>query len=312
MLNTFENAEVQHFRRKERERHMQAIEKIGGSSLYGGNYPSFCDLDDLDDAFTPAAGADALMGTSLAKQQYPPPEAVFAFPETRRKRKGRFAVLAGMFVVVILIVSLVTVKLRGRIVGSPTLAVSTDPQRYQYLYSLILDWKITQQSELENAQTAAAKALDWLAYRDIQTTNPETLQVRYVLATFYFSTQPTDPMQSWNDDSHWLSSLSVCQWFGIICINPADSISRVQSINLTSNGLVGHLPPELALLQLDIKSLDVSSNSISGKIPNLSSLKNLQYLYLGPNNFGGNLDASGIFELSHLTNLYINDCMLVR
>jgi hypothetical protein len=54
-------------------------------------------------------------------------------------------------------------------------------------------------------------------------------------------------------------------------------MERVQSLNLTSNGLAGTLPDELSMLQLDIRVLDVSDNSIEGTIPaSLSNLRNLR------------------------------------
>jgi Leucine-rich repeat (LRR) protein len=86
------------------------------------------------------------------------------------------------------------------------------------------------------------------------------------------------------------------------CLDKENTIGLVQSLNLSANGLVGKLPPEIGLLQLDIRSLDLSSNTIDGTIPDLSSLKNMQYLYLGPNEL---LRVS--HDRSRLTHLYLND-----
>jgi Leucine-rich repeat (LRR) protein len=57
---------------------------------------------------------------------------------------------------------------------------------------------------------------------------------------------------------------------------------------------------------LDIRSFDLSSNSIEGTIPDLSSLKNMRYLYLGPNEFTSSIPAA-LYQLSRLTHLYLNN-----
>jgi len=95
---------------------------------------------------------------------------------------------------------------------------------------------------------------------------------------------------------------------GVECLDENDTIGLVRSINLTSNQLYGTLPPEIALLGLDLRILDISHNSIGGSFPELASLENLQHLYIGPNDFMAGIPNS-LYELSHLTHLYMNDCV---
>ena len=151
--------------------------------------------------------------------------------------------------------------------------------RYESLLSSILDWDVTPRIVLEDNTTAPGRALHWLAYQDTDVRGPEIVRTRYALATLYFSTHDVETESGallfWRDQSHWLSSYPVCMWHGVEC-HDEDTLERVKALNLTSNGLGGTLPSEIALLQLDVHSLDISDNSIEGTIPeSLSRLKNL-------------------------------------
>jgi hypothetical protein len=124
-------------------------------------------------------------------------------------------------------------------------------------------------------------ALQWLAYKDWETRNIEAVRTRYALATLYFSTHGVETTTGaplpWHVQTHWLSSYPVCLWHGVQCHEEDNTLERVQSLNLTSNGLGGTLPDELSLLQLDIHFLDLSDNTIEGTIPeSLSNLRNLR------------------------------------
>ena len=288
MLNTFENAERHQLRRKERERHMRTIDTV---------------IHPLSDYNLAPAAADALVGVPLVKrpsmrsvqQSYTPEES------PRRKRKYLYIAAAGIIIVVVM------ATLLGLNVGDSHDGGSDSGlqlQRKHRLIGMILDWGVTPLSILEDKNTAAGQALNWLAFVDTDTENPETIRTRYSLATLYFSVQT-----SMAEMKHWLSSYPVCLWHGVECLDENDTLGLVKSVNLSSNALTGTLPGEISLLQLDIRSLDVSGNKIGGSIPDLSPLKNLQHLYLGPNKFSGTLPPK-LHLLSHLTHFYLNDCSL--
>ena len=152
---------------------------------------------------------------------------------------------------------------------------------YNLLFNTILDWGVTPQNVLEEEGSAQWHALQWLSYKDWETRNIEAVRTRYALATLYFSTHDVDTTMgaplSWNVQTHWLSSYPVCLWHGVECHDEDNTLERVLSLNLTSNGLGGTLPDELSMLQLDIHYLDLSDNAIEGTIPeSLSKLRNLR------------------------------------
>ncbi|XP_042517971.1 receptor-like kinase TMK4 isoform X2 [Macadamia integrifolia] len=71
-----------------------------------------------------------------------------------------------------------------------------------------------------------------------------------------------------------------CSWSGIAC----DKSKRVTSISLASEGLGGTLPPDLNQLS-ELQTLSLQNNKISGALPSLANLTNLQEVYVDNNNF---------------------------
>lgn len=67
---------------------------------------------------------------------------------------------------------------------------------------------------------------------------------------------------AWINQSGWLSSQSVCGWYGVVCDG-----DRVTQLDLHANGLSGRLPDEVA--QLDaLEHLDVGANpALLGPLP---------------------------------------------
>jgi hypothetical protein len=150
--------------------------------------------------------------------------------------------------------------------------------RFNQMFNWILYWNVTPRAVLENETSARYKALPWITTQENgDSDNVQTLLTRYALATFYFSTDA-----SWKVGSHWMSSYPVCLWHGIDCCVTDNTVEMVKEFNLTANGLQGTIPPEIALLQRDLRLLDLSIH-IPGTIPDLSPLEHLQQLDLGPN-----------------------------
>jgi Leucine-rich repeat (LRR) protein len=137
-----------------------------------------------------------------------------------------------------------------------------------------------------------------------------------------------------------MSSYPVCAWHGVRCVEEENSFGRVESLNLSSNGLAGYVPREIALLESDIRILDLGNNAIEGTVPEaIAGLTNLgkrylfsscllyilfpshtrthththksttEQLFLGTNFFNATIPP-GLFSLARLTHLFINDCDL--
>ena len=78
-----------------------------------------------------------------------------------------------------------------------------------------------------------------------------------------------------------------CQWQGVKCAQ-----GRVVRLVLQSFGLRGTFPPD-SLSRLDqLRVLSFNNNSLSGPIPDLSSLYNLKSLFLDRNSFSGSFPPS--------------------
>ena len=102
---------------------------------------------------------------------------------------------------------------------------------------------------------------------------------REVLIALYNSTGGAN----WTNNTNWLTTAPIGQWRGVT----ADSQGRVTELNLTSNQLMGEIPPELADLT-SLKLLGLGGNELTGPIPTwLSSLTNLEELYLWENELTG-------------------------
>lgn len=81
---------------------------------------------------------------------------------------------------------------------------------------------------------------------------------RFILALLYAATNG----DSWENQTHWLSSTSVCSWHGVEC----DVEGHVRSLSLPSNNMQGSLEPRLGLLSA-LEKLDLADNVLTGTIP---------------------------------------------
>ena len=90
--------------------------------------------------------------------------------------------------------------------------------------------------------------------------DPEWRLARYVLGVFYFSTNGP----RWRVTENWLTSQSVCNWFGIVCKGGV-----IESIGFERNKLAGMIPTHLSLLSslgmsVLYPSLELVVNSLYG------------------------------------------------
>jgi uncharacterized protein (TIGR03437 family) len=120
---------------------------------------------------------------------------------------------------------------------------------------------------------------------------------RDALIAFYNSTNG----DSWTTKTNWKSAGifsaagTECTWYGITCTGGA-----VTGIILPTNSLTGSIPSLTGLPNL--QEFAVSSNQLTGIIPALTGLTNLQHFWVGSNKLTGSIPA-----LTGLTNLSFFD-----
>lgn len=66
----------------------------------------------------------------------------------------------------------------------------------------------------------------------------------------------------WTNSSGWLGTPALEEWYGVT----ANSLGRVEALDLTRNGLAGELPASLGSLA-EMKALRVGTNALSGRLP---------------------------------------------
>lgn len=174
---------------------------------------------------------------------------------------------------------------------SPTLSPS------QSLLSLITGVAIRKGAEFVDPDSYQSHAYNWLAKNFTYGTYSDAQLVqRYSLACLYFSTD-LETEGGWNLSTEWLSYLTACDWFGIVC-NAAGDIT---ALNLGSNNLVGELPAEVSLLTTAYLLWFDFNNGLTGTIPTeVATLPVLQSLSLQGCSFSGTIPT----EFGRLTNLY--------
>ncbi|XP_010546813.1 PREDICTED: leucine-rich repeat receptor-like serine/threonine-protein kinase At2g14510 [Tarenaya hassleriana] len=109
-----------------------------------------------------------------------------------------------------------------------------------------------------------------------------------------------NPPVDWNGDPCLPRQYS---WTGVTCSE--GSRIRVVSLNLTNMGLSGSLAPEVANLTA-LSAIWLGNNSLSGPVPDLSSLKLLESLHLENNRFTGNIPPS-FGEMQNLRELFLQN-----
>ncbi|TKY59094.1 LRR receptor serine/threonine-protein kinase [Spatholobus suberectus] len=92
-----------------------------------------------------------------------------------------------------------------------------------------------------------------------------------------------NPPADWNGDPCLPKGNS---WTGVTCSD--DFNARVMTLNLTNAGVIGSLPSTLGQLT-GLVHLWLGGNKLSGTVPDLSGLKELETLHLEKNNFEGSL-----------------------
>ena len=108
---------------------------------------------------------------------------------------------------------------------------------------------------------------------------------------------------NWNDNTGWLSTLPLDQWFGV----KTNARGRVSTLEFSYNRMTGTLPVELADLD-ELRWLQIEFNRrITGPIPpELGRLHKLEYMLLQFNRLSGAIPKE-LAGLKNLIRLHVND-----
>jgi hypothetical protein len=156
-------------------------------------------------------------------------------------------------------------------------------------------------ASLEDDSSPQYKAYTWLAGSDYSSLTEIILLQRYALVTLYFSTAGA----GWNRNDFWLSDRSECpnsanaHWYGV---DRCDSGGMVTHIKISSNNMVGTLPPEISHLRM-LEVLEFDDNELYGNIPTqFGQFQELEILNLSGNDLTGSVidDLGFILTLQQL------------
>ncbi len=100
------------------------------------------------------------------------------------------------------------------------------------------------------------------------------------LLEFYHSTDGPN----WKNNTGWNVTQTPCSWFGVTCAS-----GKVTELLLSSNQLSGSIPNFSNLPNL--QELYLYNNQLSGSIPNFSNLTKLEYLWLSENQLSGEVPS---------------------
>ena len=110
---------------------------------------------------------------------------------------------------------------------------------------------------------------------------------------------------NWTNNAKWLSNRPIRDWHGVI----SDADGRVTHLVLYRNQLTGTIPVELSSLS-NLEELYLNINQLSGKIPaELGDLANLERLHLFSNELSGSIPPE-LGSLSNLEVLYLSNNQL--
>ena len=101
---------------------------------------------------------------------------------------------------------------------------------------------------------------------------------------------------------NWPADVTMKDWEGVTL---GESPLRVTGLSLADRGLTGEIPRELNSL-FGLERLILTANTLTGKIPSLPNLKNLELLEIGSNRLSGQIRES-LSRLSKLEALYLHN-----
>eukprot|EP00547_Thalassionema_nitzschioides_P016852 CAMPEP_0194241774 /NCGR_PEP_ID=MMETSP0158-20130606/7527_1 /TAXON_ID=33649 /ORGANISM="Thalassionema nitzschioides, Strain L26-B" /LENGTH=551 /DNA_ID=CAMNT_0038976727 /DNA_START=62 /DNA_END=1713 /DNA_ORIENTATION=- len=158
-------------------------------------------------------------------------------------------------------------------------------------FDLVISRSPQAEGKLLDQSTPQYEALRWVTEKaqfDPSFYTDYRLLQQYSLVTFFLS---TGSISSWENHGGWLEASDECEWHGVECGAKGSGFENmVTRIQLTSNGISGSLPNDLAILSSSLSSLVLEDNSLSGAIPDdIGQLMLLTDLNLSGNQLIGNL-----------------------
>ncbi|GAV92168.1 LRR_4 domain-containing protein/Malectin_like domain-containing protein [Cephalotus follicularis] len=125
-------------------------------------------------------------------------------------------------------------------------------------------------------------------------------QTRDVMAMEDLARNLDNPPADWSGDPCLPHENS---WTGVTC--SSDKFARVVTVNLTSYGLSGSLPPTIANLT-GLTNLWLGGNQLSGTIPEMGTLKKLETLHLENNEFEKSIPQS-LGQLPKIREIFVQN-----
>ncbi|KAL7481365.1 hypothetical protein ACHAW6_007051 [Cyclotella cf. meneghiniana] len=156
----------------------------------------------------------------------------------------------------------------------PNIDLATD-REYLGLQDIIESEVLERQVKFQEMDNLDPRylALQWILLQDTFQDNTNLFQ-RYILALLAFSfdsdswdcgalydVESCNKTEVVDDYSLWLSGSSECLWYGVSCDD-----GFVRGLNLSSNNLIGEIPPEIGGLRF-LERLSLSKNCLYGTLP---------------------------------------------
>jgi len=156
---------------------------------------------------------------------------------------------------------------------------------------------------LQDPNGAQARALDWLfAGPDVRDYSDERKKQRFALATVHYSMYDTTKVAWLAPETDECANFAQLKIHVTCTMNDESDVHPITDITLDPSGLVGILPPEIALLS-SLASLEATQGDLTSTLPTeIGLLQNLANLDLSQNKLQGPL-PSELGECAALTSL---------
>ena len=146
----------------------------------------------------------------------------------------------------------------------------TEPPTHSSAFSILAS--LVGEDILLDSDSLANAAFTWLMdNKHLDRYDNTRIKQRFALVTLYLATNFEE--KPWTTDDGWMTNDNECTWHGVTCQNDA-----VVALNLTTNGIQGIVPFEIALLSDTLLALKLSRNPIvnqDGELAWIGELTNL-------------------------------------
>ena len=151
---------------------------------------------------------------------------------------------------------------------APSASPSYNPEDRQGLDDALLQISVDD-GRILDIETPQGKCRYWLTHNDrlqlkVDQVGSARIQQRYIMCLLYYATNGDQwTLSSSSSSSSFLDEFShECDWTGTFC----DTEDRVAVLDLSESNLVGSLPEEIRHLE-DLQALSLYRNSLTGSLP---------------------------------------------